>query len=423
MVHRLSWATIDQVLWSASNVLATVIAARALAPKQFGAYAVAIVTYTLSLGVFRALCLEALLVRPGHSPAETVQRRRDADGSGLLTGTAFFLVLVAGALIATGATRSCLVVVGLCLPGLFVQDAWRYGSFAVGGARRAAASDALWLVLAAGALSTLSVGNVTNPAAYVLAWGAAGTVAGVVPLMWARRLPLPTRGLTWIRSNLDLGGRYVVDYVCAAGAVHLSFFFLAAISGLTALGSLRAALTLYGPLSIVFTGAYVTLVPEGRRAQMKSAKVVVRFAFAASAAFLLLAAVMMGGLLLLPASVGVRVLGQSWHGARPLILPLGLSCCAQGAFVGPSAALRSFGDAPRVLRARMLTLPVVIGLPCYGAVLGGATGTSYGLAIAMWIAAPLYWLIFLQSVRETTENRLRGDPAEALDHSGNSISV
>lgn len=416
-VRRLSWPLIDQVIWSASNVGAIVLAARMLDQRAFGAFSIATVTYTLALGASRSLSTEPLLVRSGSGAGTVEARRAAAVTASLWAGlTLGFITLVAGGL-AQGQVRGALVGLGVCLPGLLAQDAWRYGQFLRQGAHRAAACDAAWLLMQLAFFATLRARGAHDAGSFVAAWGMAGAITGIVCITLTHDWSNRGLGLRWIRTNRDLGARYLVDFLCGAGTTQLTLYALAAFAGLAAAGSFRGAQALFGPISVLLTAVYITLVPEGQKAFRRSPRVFIGVSVGVSAAFSAMAFGLMLALLSLPDPVGTELLGTSWRGARVLILPFGLATCGAGAIVGPAVGLRSLGDARRVLRARLISLPFVLVLPFWGTVDDGARGLSRQLAVATWLSVGIYWqhLIAATRVAGADDSDAAVEPAVAAD--------
>ena len=62
---RLSWGVADQGASSLTNFLLNIFVARTLGAEQFGAFALAYVTYGFALNASRGLSIEPLLVRFG----------------------------------------------------------------------------------------------------------------------------------------------------------------------------------------------------------------------------------------------------------------------------------------------------------------------------------------------------------------------
>jgi O-antigen/teichoic acid export membrane protein len=71
--RRATWSLVDQALSSLTNFAMSLIAAHVLAPREFGAFAVAFASYLVFLNLNRAFATDALLVR--YSSASDAERR------------------------------------------------------------------------------------------------------------------------------------------------------------------------------------------------------------------------------------------------------------------------------------------------------------------------------------------------------------
>ena len=102
-------------------------------------------TYAFALNASRGLTTDPLMVRfsgtdlrPGGGPCASC------------TGTAAVVGLLAGAVRAAAAAaaqrtaRLGLPALGLTLPGLMLQDSWRFAFFALGRGRQAFLNDMIW---------------------------------------------------------------------------------------------------------------------------------------------------------------------------------------------------------------------------------------------------------------------------------------
>src|SRR4051794_3835891 len=88
--RRLRTITVDQAISSASNVLVSILAARALGVSDFGWFGLVLITYVATQGAARALVGEPLLVRP----VEAESRPGEAIGTGLVLSGVIALVVV-----------------------------------------------------------------------------------------------------------------------------------------------------------------------------------------------------------------------------------------------------------------------------------------------------------------------------------------
>ena len=131
-----------------TNVLLALYIARTLGAEQFGAFSLAYVTYGLAINASRGLSADPLLIR--FSGTHLPIWRRAAAGC---TGTALLVGLVGGACalaagsLVGGTTGLAFVALGLTLPGLMVQDSWRYSFFALGRGYLAFINDTVWAVV------------------------------------------------------------------------------------------------------------------------------------------------------------------------------------------------------------------------------------------------------------------------------------
>ena len=112
------------------------------------------------------------------------------QSSGLATGAC---VLGAAALL-SGTTRLAFLALGLTLPGLLLQDSWRFAFFALGRGSQAFLNDVIWAVAMVPALvlSCRLTGH-ANVFWFVFAWGAAAAVAAAIGPLQARVVPRLSR--------------------------------------------------------------------------------------------------------------------------------------------------------------------------------------------------------------------------------------
>lgn len=407
MVRRVGVGVVDQVLSSTSNFITTVVAARYLDTNAFGAFALAIVAYTMNLLIVRALCAEAILVRPGATDAERRARAASAVGAAVWVGVVLGLLYVGAGFFLDKTVRGSLMVLGVLTPGLLAQDTMRYVSFAQGRPRSAVINDGFWLVSQVVVLVTLLQLDLFGPARLVAGWGLVGIAAGLVQMWVDRVVPALGEGFAWVRTNRDLSVRYLADMVSGQGASLIASYVLAGVAGVAAVGAIRGAQTLFGPVNIVLLGSTMVLVPEGRRIAERSSRKLLVMCTGAAALFAAVAAVVTVAFLAVPDDVGIRVLGSTWMGAQGVIVPVGLAAVAGGVVAGALSGLRSIAAADALLRTRLLTTPAALVLPIGGAVLGGAQGLAYGVALSVWWNVVWFWRTFQRALRE------RPDPARA----------
>ena len=142
MARRLSWGIADQAVCSLTNFLLSVFVARSLGAAQFGAFSLAYVTYGFAINASRGLSIEPLLVRFSTANLATWRRATaGSTGTALLVGLATGTIALAAGLLIGGTTGLAFVALGLMLPGLLLQDSWRYAFFALGRGHHALIND------------------------------------------------------------------------------------------------------------------------------------------------------------------------------------------------------------------------------------------------------------------------------------------
>ena len=279
---HLSWGLADQGMCSLTNFLLSAYIARSLGVTQFGAFALAYVTYGFANNVSRGLSIEPLLVR--FSGLEWKWRR----ATGGCTGTALFVglctgsvALIAGALIG-GTTGLAFVALGLMLPGLLLQDSWRYAFFAVGRGHQAFVNDTVWALVQVPLLVGLKMTGHANVFWFIVAWGAGAYVGAVVGMFQARVVPRLVGATFWLIAHRDLGPRYMLENTGANASSTVLSYSVSSIVGVAAVGAMQAANVLMGPFKIILFGLGMITLPEAARVLRSSPRRLPLFCLALS---------------------------------------------------------------------------------------------------------------------------------------------
>jgi len=400
--RRLTWGVADQAMSSLTNFLLSIYVARTLGAGQFGAFSLAYVTYGFAINASRGLSVEPLLVRFSGTALRTWRRAAArCTGTALLVGLAAgACALVAGSLVG-GATGLAFVALGLTLPGLLLQDSWRYSFFALGRGHLAFINDAIWTALLLPLLAFLKMSGHANVFWFVLAWGAAAAVGAAIAPLQARFVPNLVGATEWLSRHRDLGLRYLAENVGGNAADTLRGYSVSYILGLAAVGYIQAAGTLMGPFRVIFFGVSLITLPEAARLLRRSPRQLPLFCAAVSTGLTLLA-LAWGAVLLvaLPRGLGHLMLGSIWRPAYPLMLPTTLTVMSGCASTGALLGLHALGAARRSLRAVILASVVVVACAIVGAVTGGTLGTMRYVAAASWLGALVSWYQLRQALHE-----------------------
>ena len=406
LVGRLSWGLADQAASSISNFAVGIYVARSLGVTAFGVFSLAWVTYGVVLNVSRGLATDPLVVRfsgvPDASWRGAVAR---SSGAALGVGAALGAACVVVGLAVGGRVGPAFACLGVVLPGLLLQDAWRFAFFAAGAGRKAFVNDVVWGVALVPAMVVAArVGSVS---AFVLAWGGSAAVAAVYGCFQSGIGPRPTGAREWLRAHRDLGTRYLVENVSNSGASQLRAYGLGAIVGIGAVGVVRGAELLLGPFMAVLMGLSLVTVAEAARVLRRAPHRLGAFCLLLGGGQAVAALLWGGALLLVPDRLGELVLGGVWSSASELIVPVTLGVAGAGLGTGAAAGLRALGAARRSLRAQLFASACYVGGGLGGAAVAGTVGSAWGVAAATLCGSALWWLQLRSALREHHRNTLR----------------
>ncbi|WP_239381580.1 hypothetical protein [Frankia sp. CIT1] len=402
------WTLGDQVLSSATNALIAFTVARQVSAGQFGAFSIAFALFALIIGFSRAASTAPMGMKyadasPGIFRAATAAA----------TGTALVLGIIAGGcLVAVGTVLGAtvgltVVAMGLVMPGLLLQDAWRYVFIAQGKPVKAAVNDAVWTVIQLGGVFVLCQHGVHSSATFVLVWGAAAAVAAVGGAVQAGCRPAPRRSREWITCHREAAGYLSAEYITVQGAQQGSTLLIGVFGTELAVGALRGVQTLLGPTTILAVGIISFAVPEFSRRREMPARARMRSATMLSC--LVVGAGVLWGVLFLfvPDRVGIALLGDTWAQTRGI---LGLTIIQQAgaaATVGPACMLYALGQPKITFRVHCVLAPALFVFPVAGLACWDLRGAVVGYIAAFWLTVPL-WFVLLRRAAYQAEASSRG---------------
>lgn len=425
--RRLGWGVADQAMSSVTNFAVNIYVARSVGAVAYGAFSLAYLTYSFALNASRGLATDPLLVRFSGAPLPEWRRAvRNCTGTSALVGVAAAAFVLVAAALMHGTARMAFLALGLTLPGLLLQDSWRFAFFASRRGGQAFVNDAIWAALLLPAIFVLRRTGQADVFWLVLAWGASATLGAAVGPLQARVVPSPSGAPGWLHRHRDLGPRYLVEGTCSSAQTQLRGYGLGLILGLAAVGYVQAAATLMGPFMVVFFGMGLVILPEAVGILQRSPQHLRTYCAIVSAA-LAVAALLWGVILLiaLPRGLGRWLLGGLWIPTYPLVLPFTISVMGGCVISGAGTGLHALGAARRSLRSMLMSGALYVACGLVGAVAGGAEGTVWGAALATWTGAILYWWQLRDGLRDfqaagAPDPALAGsapadEPGEALD--------
>lgn len=410
VIQRLSWGLLDQAVSSITNFAVSIYVVHELGAFQYGAFSLAYVTYGFTLNASRGLATEPLMIRISGAPLRKWQRAvAQCTGTSLTLGLGLGTLTLIVAAILRGPTGMAFLALGLTLPGLLLQDSWRYCFFANGRGFQAFLNDTIWLVALVPALIIVRATGHGNVFWYFFAWGAAAGVAAAAGPFQAKVVPRVTHMIMWLHLHRDLGLRYFIEGTSANVSTQLRSYGITVLLGLSAVGYLQAAQTLMGPVNILFLGMSLATIPEAARVLRRAPRRLGLFCAAVSG-MLCIAAFGWGVLLeiLVPHGLGAWLLGRAWAPTYPLLLPTALVVMGYGISAGAFAGLHALGAAQRSLRVAIIGSVTTVVFSLVGAKWWGVTGSIYGMLAPSWLGSMLLWWQFREALREKRIVSTRG---------------
>jgi O-antigen/teichoic acid export membrane protein len=389
--RRMGWGVADQGLSSLTNFVIGIVVARTLGLEGFGAFGLAFVAYQIVVGLARAVVAQPLLIR--YSGVETDRWRRGAAagaGMSLLIALLSVPILVLVGVLTTGSIREAFLALAIVLPGMIVQDAWRFAFFADHRGRSAFVNDLLWGVFQIAALTLAASVGATTVWWAVLAWGGGATIAALLGVIQAGVAPRITASRAWTHEHRDLLPPYIGEFAAQILAGQLMLYSIGWIAGLAAVGALRGANVLLGPIHVIVQGTYLVAVPEAVHLLRTDLRKFVAFCIGASA---VLGAVGIGWtamLVLIPQEFGVALLGEVWDAALEIVPIWGVAFAVVNLAAGAAIGLRAMAAARRTLNAAAVASVGSFAGANIGALAGGVVGAAWGY-LATWVVSLGWW--------------------------------
>ena len=374
----------DQGVSSISNFIAVAVAANVATAHEFGQFSLAYAGLLLFLGGQRALVGETLLVRYSRTGQLTPSTASASLGATALVAVPATVLLLPGALIAGPGDAYLWLMMALVSPFVLLQDSVRYLFICQGRPARALFIDSVWALGSITAM-LLAARSGSGLETVVMWWGLGAAVALVLGLVLARSGPRPVAGGRWLWENRDFAFRYLVEFATLNASSFAVLYILVFPLGAVGVGALRAAQLLFSPLNTVFGAIKTAVIPELVRTRGTPA-----FRRTLMETLLVVSVLSVGwgtAVLLLPATAGELVLGETWNNAAELRWPYAIQYLAMVpytvllAYFRATESNRLSTQMRGALAALTLVLPLGLSLTTSTAV------TAWGFAAAAAAAA------------------------------------
>lgn len=386
--RRLGVLTIDQAISGASNILITLLAAQLLDVASFGLFSIVFLSYGMVQGAARALVGDPLLM---HS-SEVEERAGDAIGTSALLGLGLGVLVLVGGLVShiwDGRLGDAFLALAVCIPFLVLQDLGRYLGFAMRRPAWSLALDVVWLVLVVAATSVLIVTDTDSLWIFIAAWGASGSVAGLM-VFWQHRTTRIKLSLRWLRETWSDSWRYLASYTSAQGSALATAVLTTAIAGAKAMGAVQGALLLQRPFVVFQVASMASGVVDVSRSA-KDRLTVLRMGTRISLLTTIVAVVNGAVLLLIPDRLGEALLGDTWDASQTLLWPAAVQIAMMGAMSGARSGLLGLRAVKLALRIDIVKTVLIVVLTVVGVIINGALGGMWAVALGHGLGAAIWW--------------------------------
>ncbi|MGW0820607.1 hypothetical protein [Streptomyces sp. NPDC002845] len=397
-------SVLDQGAAGLTNILVLVLAARLSTATGFAQFSMVYLVFTVVLGLFMAYVGQALVLVRGDAD-QVAAACRSALAFTAVAAFALAAVLAAAGGAAPPSGRA-LAALGAVLPVVLLQDAARYCFSVLGRPHHALAADGLRLTSTVTTLALQPDG--ASPARLVLVWGLAALPSlAVAALLLRRTLAGAGTDLRQYVVRGHLGQRFAVEFAVGNGSSQLAVLGLGALGSPLAVGALRGASALFGPLNVFFGAAQAFGPPLLNR--LGGGRAVVRATALLGCALAAVGAAWGAVWWLLPDDWGRQVLGDTWPAVAELLSASGTQYTLMG--FGVSALLTLRVLSPReTLPVQVVFSLLSVGLMYAGFAWAGALGAAWGLASGSAVKALAAWLRVLRVRRRGETSGPDGGP-------------
>jgi len=392
-------ALTDQVFSGGSNFVASIMIARSLDATTFGTFSLTYAALTLVLALTRALIGTRLILAIAHDPLKSDRATSAAFTAVGLTAPLAVMVVMSSYLVLVvpgeGIRQKGLLValvVAVGAPLVCLQDVLRFAAVAQGKPQAALSADVIWFLLMLLAIPSVAMhGMVWALAIWV---GGCLLALGVLSLWLRPQINVPA-ALGVLRLRFGVSESTAAGVIAGSAASFIVISVSVQVLGPAAAGSLRGAGTLMGPMNVALAFVDLSLVGYLSRREGKADR-----QFCVRLALGLVAVIGAWGFVLLsmPSSWGVRLLGESWLGARSVLPWRVLEYVALGPLAAALLGLKVRGATTKLILVQTSFAILTAFLGCLGALtLRGTPGVAMFLAGAATGAAILAWGLFLFS--------------------------
>ena len=403
-------ALADQAVSSLTNFVTALIAARMTTPAHFGAIALALTIAYMSLIIGRALVGEPMLARVAHRGGYAVETT--AMRTAALIGVIAAVLVALASLIPWPPLAACWLVAPW-LPSLVVQDTARYAAFARQRPDIALASDLSWAVIQATVITTALLLGSHDVLWVISAWGA-GATAGAILGCWRLRLSLAGSSRTWLAHTRRYSGWLAPQLIIGQLTTLAVNLIVAVFFGTSAVGALRAMVTLSMPIFVVLTAAQALVVPGLVAAlDQLGTQEFLRLVRRWSTVITIGGTVVAVGCILLSRPLTLVLFGHRYLAYSSFVVPFAVGAALHAAALLPSSGLRAMRDARSLFLVQIVVTPLLIIAVLLASTLLTPYATAWAMTSQGLTTAAFSWFAFSRRLRTVRAQQAVGSEQSA----------
>lgn len=392
MFRRSVWGLVDQSFSSLSSLMLAIMVARESTPQAVGAWAVGYALYTFVLTISRSsISTTAIISGGGHrpdAPTRGSEQDKDAVSTAVFAASGIALGVAPIGLFVNGDLGFYIVLFALALPVLIWQDAMRFVTIRQGKLIRTSVIDSVWLlfqvVIGLGLVALFDDSRMVT-----VGWLIAAVLSLIVAAFFVSPRIRLGRAIAFYRQHRATIGGLFIESALGAGVANIQPAILGVFIGLAATGYFRGALSLLGIAGAVVMGLTPIVTVEAVR-RLSASGNVTSLLYWWIAGIALLGGGLTATVSVIPDSIGVVLLGETWYGAAA-IFPI---LAAQIIFRGPSSGipiiLRAAHKIKAVVTVRVVHSVTTLIITTGGAILFGLHGAAWG-----WLLSSMLLCLYL----------------------------
>ncbi|WP_238781582.1 hypothetical protein [Prescottella equi] len=376
---KVFYGVLNQAVLSLGTFLTLIFAARGYPSDVLGVFTMGAVTYQMLTVISRALAGEPLIVLPAKNEADVrVECTRCLQFSGTIA-IPIGIVGVIGVVLADSVVKAvCASLV--ILPGLMVQDALRHVLLRRSQFGTALVYDALVVSIQV-AVVAVGASQGFEPWLLILLLGLPAFIVGYARSYYERAGISISGAVAWRKQSRSLGNGFVFEATLGAVVQWVTLLAVAHFTSLSEAAAFRAIISIYGLTNIVTNYLRSHYLAQLARRGIESGKAVRRSVIEMGSMTMVTVGVTFVGLLLLPAGIGEKLLGDTWALAVPFLGLGALDRLCAGLTTIPSVILRVLRAPWRAAGSRVAVGVLTVVCAPVAVSMGGAGAGFIALSV------------------------------------------